>query len=206
MTGGPDSASSAPPTDERARPSIAERAARREEMQSTGRDRYSSLLRSLQAGHEMPIRRRGGRISIDWHPVLGTLIKVAVVVVIAYAAISFGTQWWRENHVETWSGPDAAVTSGVRLAGCPAANDIRVDVYPSWLTYGGSVYVYTGDKRPFVGPDTAGFEGTPYANGTMHLALINNTPDGKTRDTVLVWLEGGIAGVEFARAPDCSAP
>jgi hypothetical protein len=72
VTGSPDPASGAP-IDNRARPSIAERAARRDEMQSPGRDRYASLLRSLQAGHELPIHRHGGRLAIDWNPVLWTL-------------------------------------------------------------------------------------------------------------------------------------
>ena len=83
---------------------------------------------------------------------------------------------------------------------------IRSDEFPSWVTYGGSVYRYTGSKRPYLGPDTPGFAPTPYANGTMHLVLIDDTPDGKARDTTLVWLEGALAGIEYARTPDCSPP
>ncbi len=207
MTGSPGTASSVPPTEDRsARPSIAERAARRDEMQTQGRDRYSSLLRSLQAGHELPIHRHGGRLAIDWNPVLWTLLKVAAVVIVAYVVIRVGTQWWRESTVVTWSGPDATVQSGVRLADCPVIDHIRVDDFPSWVTYGGSVYRYTGLKRPYLGPETAGFAQTPYTNGAMHLVLIDDTPDGKARDTTLVWLEGALAGIEYARTPDCSPP
>jgi hypothetical protein len=173
-------------------------------MQAHGRDRYATLLRSLQAGHELPIHRRGGRIAIDWNPILWTLLKVALVVVVAYLAVRVGTQWWRESRVATWSGPDATVQSGVRREGCPVVDRIRVDDFPSWVLYGGSVYRYTGDKRPYLGPATPGFIQTPYASDALRLVLIENTPDGKRRDTVLVWLQGALAGIEYARVPECS--
>lgn len=193
------------PAVERGRPSIAERAARRDELQATGRDRYGALLRSLQAGHELPIRRRGGRITVNWHPVLWTLVRLAVVVVLAYAAIRLGTQWWRENHVDTWSGPDAAVQSGVRLSSCPIADSIRVDEFPSWVRWNGVVYRYIGLRTPYVGPETVGYTQTPYANGSMHLVTIENTPDGQARTVVLLWDEGAIAGVQYLKTPECSS-
>jgi hypothetical protein len=206
VTVSPGTASGVPPTDDHPRPSIAERAARRDEMQAPGRDRYTTLLRSLQAGHELPLHRRGGRIAVDWNPILWTLIKVALVVVAAYLAIRVGTQWWRESRLVTWSGPDATVQSGVRLADCPVVDQIRVDDFPSWVLYGGSIYRYTGDKRPYLGPDTPGFIQTPYTSDAMRLALIENTPDGKSRDTILIWLQNALAGIEYARTPDCSPP
>jgi Zn ribbon nucleic-acid-binding protein len=194
------------PAGDHDRPTIAERAARRDQMQAAGRDRYSALLRSLQAGRELPISRRAGRITVDWHPVLWTLLRVAVVVVIAYVGLRAGLQWWRENNVETWSGPDAGVQSGVRLADCPVVDRIRVDEFPSWVSYQGSVYRFTGLKRPYVGPQTEGYTMTPYVNGLLHLVLIENTPAGLARDTVLVWTETASAGVDYARAADCSPP
>jgi len=51
---------------------------------------------------------------------------------------------------------------------------------------------------------TPGFSESGYRTGDLHLYLIENTPDGKARDNVLLWFEGGIAGVEYARTPDCS--
>lgn len=204
MTGGPDPAGSAPPTRDHGRPSIAQRAARRDEMQAHGRDRYATLLRSLQAGHELPIHRRGGRLAVDWHPILWTLIRIAVVVVFAYFAVRVGTQWWRESRIVTWSGPDATVQSGVRLADCPVVDRIRVDDFPSWVLYQGSIYRYTGDKRPYLGPETPGFIQTPYTSEALRLALIENTPDGLARDTILIWLQDALAGIEYARTPDCS--
>ena len=204
MAGGPDTASSTPPTSDQGRPSIAERAARRDAMQDHGRDRYATLLRSLQAGHELPVYRRGGRLAVDWHPILWTLLKVAAVVIVAYVAVRVGTQWLREGRVDTWDGPDATVQSGVRLAGCPSVDRLRVEDFPSWVRFEGSIYRYTGDKRPYVGPETPGFVQTPYTNGSMRLVLIENTPDGKARDTILIWLQGALAGIEYARVPECS--
>ena len=204
MTGGPETANDAPPTSDQGRPSIAQRAARRDEMQAHGRDRYATLLRSLQAGQELPLHRRGGRLAVDWHPILWTLIKVAAVVLVAYVGIRVGTQWLREGRVDTWDGPDATVQSGVRLADCPSVDRIRVEDFPSWVRFEGSIYRYTGDKRPYVGPETPGFVQTPYTNGSMRLVLIENTPDGKARDTILIWLQGALAGIEYARVPECS--
>ena len=193
-----------PPTGDRDRPSIAERAARRDELKAPGRDRYAALLRSLQAGRELPLHRGGRRVAIDWHPVLWTLVRVAVVLIVAYAAIRFGTQWWRENHVDTWSGPDAAVQSGVRLEGCAIVDAIQVEDFPSWVGWQGAIYRYSGWKRPYLGPDTPGFTQTAYSNGTMHLVRIDNTEDGQALDTILVWLKGAAAGVEYARTPECA--
>lgn len=194
------------PHGQRDRPSIAERAARREQLQAGGRDRYAALLRSLRAGHELPIHRRGGRIAIDWNPVLWTLIKVAIVAVAAYLVIRFATDWWREHDVVTWSGPDATVQSGVRLPDCPLVDRIRVDDFPSWVVFGGSVYRYTGFLRPYVGPETPGYRPSGYTSGTMHLVFIENTPAGLARDTILIWLEGALAGVQYLRTPDCPPP
>ena len=204
MAGGPDTASGAPPTSDHGRPSIAERAARRDEMQARGRDRYATLLRSLQAGQELPLHRRGGRLAVDWHPILWTLIKVAAVVLVAYVGIRVGSQWLREGRVDTWDGPDATVQSGVRLADCPSVDRIRVEDFPSWVLFEASIYRHTGDMRPYVGPETPGFVQTPYTNGSMRLVLIENTPDGKARDTILIWLQDALAGIEYARVPECS--
>lgn len=204
MAGSPGATSGVPPTGDHPRPSIAQRAARRDEMLTHGRDRYGALLRSLQAGRELPIYRRGGRIAVDWHPILWTLVKVAVVVVVAYFAIRAATQWLNENRVVTWDGPTTSVQSGVRLASCPVVDRIRVDDFPSWVLYEGSIYRYTGNMRPYLGPDTEGFIQTPYTSGAMRLALIENTPDGAARDTILIWLQDARAGIEYARTPDCS--
>ena len=61
-----------------------------------------------------------------------------------------------------------------------------------------------GDKRPYLGPTTPGFIQTPYTSEAMRLALIENTPDGKRRDTILLWLQDALAGIEHARVPECS--
>lgn len=203
MTDGPDGASTAPPTGGSGRPSIAERAARREEMQAPGRDRYAALLRSLRAGHELPLRGRDGRLALDWHPILWTLIKVTAVVLVAYLAIRVGTQWLREGRVVTWDGPDVTVQSGVRLANCPIVDRIRVDDFPSWVLFGGSIYRYSGYLRPYLGPGTPGFVQTPFMSGALRLVLIENTPDGRARDTILIWLQGSLAGIQYVRTPEC---
>jgi hypothetical protein len=175
-------------------------------MAAGGRDRYSALLRSLQAGQELPLYRRGRAITFDWHPVLWTLVRIAIVVALLYVGVRIGTQWWREARVDTWTGGTGTVQSGVRLADCAIVDIIRVDEFPSWISYEGSVFRYTGWKRPFIGPDTPGYRLTGHRNGTMNLVLIDNTADGRSRDTILVWLDGALAGIEYARTPECRPP
>lgn len=206
MTNGSDPADESVPPAHQDRPSIAERAARRDQLYAGGRDRYGALLRSLQAGHELPLYRRAGRISFDWHPVLWTLVKVAIVVAFGYVAVQVGAQWWRESRVDTWAGPTATVQSGVRLADCPIVDVIRVEGFPSWVTFEGSVYRYTGLRRPYVGPETPGYTTTGYTNGAMELVLIESTPAGRSRDAIMIWLDGALAGIEYARTPECAPP
>ena len=206
MIGEPVAPTAAPgvePGTDRPRASIEERAQRRERLQA-GRDRYASLLRSLQAGREVPLARPGPRLRIAWHPVLRTLILGAIAVLVLWFGARAGLDWIRHGQVTTWTGPDATVQSGQVLRGCPIVDTIDNPIFPSWVRWSGSVYVYSGWKRPFLGIDrTPGFSESGYRTGNLHLYLIDNTPDGKSRDTILLWFDGGIAGVEYARTPDC---
>ena len=188
----------------RQRPLVEERAARRERMNAPDRDRFSSLMRALQAGTEVPVRSRGRDRRIEWNPIGWTLIKVAVIVVIAWFGVSVITGWIRDNRVDTWSGPDPTVQSGERLAACSEVELGRDAAFPSWIRYKGAIYRLTSSARPFIGPGvTPGFHDSGYSLGSLHLILIDNTPDGRSLDTILLWIDGGIAGREMTRVPGC---
>jgi hypothetical protein len=194
-----------PAEDARQRLSIEERAARRDEINRSGRDRWAALVRSLQAGRELPVgkpARRRLRLSIN--PVFWTVLKIAAVGVAVYA-IALGTQTWlREQSVDTWTGPSSAVTSGLNLAGCPEAAQIRDPILPSWIKVDGSVYLLTDRRRPFLAIGrTRGFTDSGYSSGGLHLLWIDDTPAGRARDDLLVWQERAIAGVTYAREPGC---
>jgi hypothetical protein len=173
-------------------------------MNAPGRDRFSSLMRALQAGTEVPVRSPGRSRAIEWNPIGWTLIKVAAIVVIAWFTLSVVTGWIRDNRVDTWNGPDTSVQSGERLAACSEVELVRDEAFPSWLRYKGAVYRLTTSARPFIGPGvTAGFHDSGYTMGPLHLILIDNTPDGRSLDTILLWIDSGIAGREMTRVPDC---
>jgi len=191
--------------EDRRRLSIEERAARRDAINHAGRDRWAALVRSLQAGRELPVGRPAGRrvrISID--PVFWTVLKLVAVGLAVYA-IAIGAQTWiRERAVDTWAGPDAAVTSGLTLAGCPDASGIRDPTFPSWLKVGDAVYLLTDRRRPFLEIEGArGFSDSGYHNGALRLLWIDDTPAGRARDDVFVWQEKAIAGLTYAREPAC---
>ena len=40
-------------------------------------------------------------------------------------------------------------------------------------------------------------------SGALRLVLIENTPDGRARDTILIWLQGSLAGIQYVRTPEC---
>jgi hypothetical protein len=184
------------------RPTIEERAERRQRIESGGSDRYTSLMRALHAGQEVPVRRRQGR-SLEWHPIAGKLLLAAVVGVIAYAVIATGYNVMRDSRVDAWSGPDASVASGQRLADCPVANALHDDTFPTWIRYAGHVYILTGRIRPTGVAPTPDYPLTPYQLGELRLQTIANTPDGREGKVILLRLADAPVGQVFELNTDC---
>jgi len=161
-------------------------------------------MRALQAGTEVPVRSPGRSRPIQWHPIGIKLIALAVVVVVAWFGLSVVTAWWRDNRVDTWSGPDTSVQSGQRLASCEEVEQVSDELYPSWIRYKGAIYRLTTLARPFIGPGvTAGFHDSGYSLGALRLILIDETPEGRSLDTIMLWNNGGIAGREMVRVDGC---
>lgn len=173
-------------------------------MQQAGRDRYSSLLRTLQAGQELPWRQAGRRRRLAWHPVAWTLLRVLIVGLLLYLAVTSALGIWRDNRIDAWSGPDGSVTSGQRLADCPLVGTVRDDLFPNWIRYDGIVYRLTDTIRPMGYEADPDFPATGYALGTMSLYRVLNTPDGQAGDIVLVKLDTSAVGRVYRATRDCS--
>jgi len=173
-------------------------------MRQAGRDRYSSLLRTLQAGQELPWQQRRGTRRLAWHPVAGTLLKFAIVGVLVYLAVTSALGLWRDSRVDTWSGPDASVSSGQRLADCPLVGSVRDDVFPSWIRYDDTIYRLTDTIRPMGFEADPDFPSTGYSLGPMTLFRVINTPEGQSGTIVLVKLDTSAVGRVFRATPDCS--
>ena len=142
----------------------------------------------------------GRSAPIEWNPIGWTLIKLAAVVLVAWFGVSVVTGWIRDNRTDTWSGPDQSVQSGEKLADCSEVELVRDEAFPSWIRYKGAIYRLTTSTWPFIGPGiTTGYHDSGYALGPMHLILIDNSPEGRKLDTILLWIESGIAGREMAR-------
>lgn len=189
---------------ERERLSIADRAARRDRLSSGDRDRYSNLLRSLQAGREIPLREARS-MRFEWHPVVWTLLKLTALVLVVYFVGNFAWNAWRDTQVEIWAGPDATVQSGQRLAGCVGANAQHDELFPTWLRYGGRVYLMTSENRP-VGSEGSlakGYEHSGYTLSNLQLLLLNNSPQGRAREELVVHNPPAFAGRVFRVAPEC---
>lgn len=199
--------SEASPESARARMSIAERAARRDRLVDD-RDRYSSLVRVLRAGREMPLepRRRRRLAFLDdlaWNPIGTRFAIVVVVLVLVAVAAKLGGDWVRERSVSTWTGPTASVSSGQRLDSCPGVSAIsQVETYPNWLRYAGHVYLRTDTTRPGL-IDGVSYVDSGYHLDHLYLVLLRNTPAGRAGQEVMVWSDGAMAGYAYEEAPAC---
>jgi hypothetical protein len=191
------------PAASRRRPSIDERAERRERVESGGADRYASLVRALRAGQEVPLRERRGT-GLEWHPIASKLLLVAFVAVVAYFSITTAYNAWRDARVETWAGPDASVQSGQRLANCPPANALHDDVFPTWIRYQGAVFISTGAIRPVGTTPTVSYPSTPYSLGNLRLQTIANTPDGRAGKVILLRIVDNPVGQVYELNGDCA--
>jgi hypothetical protein len=186
------------------RRSVSERAEQRERMRRIGRDRYSSLLHTLHAGQELPWQPRREVHRLAWHPIAWTLLRAAIVVVLSWVAVTTGLALWRDVRVDTWSGPDASVTSGQRLEDCPLAGRVTDEIFPNWIRYGGKVYLLTDLIRPMGLEPDADFPSTGYSKDAMTLYRIVNTPDGQEGRIVAVKLETSAVGRVYRLASDCT--
>jgi hypothetical protein len=173
-------------------------------MQHAGRDRYSSLLRTLQAGRELPLQDRRRGLRIAWHPIAGTLLRAVLIGVVLYLGVTTGLRLWRDSRVDAWTGPDATVTSGQVLAGCAFIGEVTDDIFPNWIRYNGILYRLTDTIRPMGYQPDADFPPTGYALGAMTLYRVTNTPEGQSGSIVLVKLDTSAVGRVFRATPDCS--
>ncbi len=195
----------APADPRQTRPSIAERASRREQVQAGSRDRHASLLRALRAGQEVPLETGSRRRRIRWNPIAGVMLRVALVLAVAYLAVIFGARLLRESRVDTWTGPDASVQSGQRLDGCAPIQGIDDPAFPSWIRFEGQIYRLTTSNRP-IGeePDPSAYPPTGYRLAPMTLYRIANTPEGREGQIVVVRLDNSPVGRIYRRTPECA--
>lgn len=192
----------APDSGPRRRLPIEERAARRDRMTRANADRYQSLLWTLRAGRELPWARRRS-VRLEWHPIAWALLRVAIVGVVIYAVVSTGLSAWREVRVDTWTGPDATVTSGQRLESCPIAVGFRDPIFPAWVRFEGSIYRGTDSIRPIGSNLDNAYPDTGYSLGDLHLLRVVNVPAGQEGQMIVIKLESSLTGELYVRVPEC---
>ena len=190
----------------RRRPSIEERAARRDRVDRVAGDRYSTLLNALRAGREIRVTGRTPE-GFRWHPIARKLLVLALACVAAYLLVTVASRIWRESHSDTWSGPDQSVSSGQLLAGCAATMSRDDPVFPVWIRFRGGVFVATGYSRPFPSDPTGSYEQTAYHlerfGGGLELWRVLNTPDGLAGRQVILRLRGQEVGALYNLDPTC---
>jgi hypothetical protein len=174
-----DSPLTEPPTE---RLSISERAAKRERIVNSGRDRYGSLCAPCRpatspVGTAKATASRCTRSSASssWRSSSSSsLVRLARGVTV-----------WRDNTTDTWSGPDRSVQSGQRLDGCPPVNILHDDAFPTWIRFQGAIFALANSRRP-VAAVTAenGWVATGYENDSRQLLRVLDT-DGVMQDDEL---------------------
>jgi hypothetical protein len=186
------------------RPSIEERVARREMLDAQGRDRYDRLLRHLRAGREITLERPR-RERWDWHPVAGRLVLAAVVVGVLYVIATSVAAFVREGRVDTWTGPDASVTSGQKVEGCPAFIRLDHPVFPSWIRFDGGLFGRTEQVVP-VGETNIGtaYIESGYRHDDFVLYTVNQPGLGPPGSRIAVRKGGAPAAEIYRRFDGCS--
>jgi hypothetical protein len=186
------------------RPTIEERAARRDRIDASPGDRWNHLVRALRAGREIPLETET-RVHVGWNPILWRLLAAIAVGIVLYGVLRVGSDWLRQQRVDTWSGPAATVQSGQQLAGCAAVDGVHDEIYPSWLRVGSTVYVLTDAIRPVpaseVGRTT--YTESGYTLGAMRLLYDEDTAQGMQRAYVLVYSPPAIAARVYQAAAGC---
>lgn len=184
------------------RPSIEERAARRSRIQGAGSDRYSSLVRALRAGREIPWQRRRTP-RFEWHPIAWTLVRLIAAVIVAYLLVTTALNLWREQRVDTWSGPDASVSSGQRLEGCSRAADFHDPIFPAWVRFEGKVFGGTPNIRPVGSNVDNAYPVTGYRLGALNLLRVTTSPEGLAGRMIVLKLDSSLTGQVYVLLPEC---
>ena len=186
------------------RPTIEERAARRDRIEASPGDRWNHLVRALRAGREIPLETES-RVHVGWNPIFWRLLAAIAAGVVLYGALRVGGDWMRQQRVDTWSGPSATVQSGQQLAACAAVDGVHDDVYPSWLRIDATVYVLTDAIRPVPAPEVGQttYTESGYALGAMRLLYDQDTAQGIQRAYVLVYAPPAIAARVYQAAVGC---
>lgn len=191
------------PAAHRHRPTIEERASKRDQIHTGANDRYSSLMEALSGGR--PLLADQSRPKLTWHPVMWTLIRILLVLLVAYLLALYGWRWWRQQQTDVWSGPSTSVVSGQRLSGCDAANLRNDDAMPTWIRWAGHVFVQTDRILPVLNQSLEGqtqFIETGYSLSQLRIVLPATTVAGQLPAELLVVSPPGIAASVFK--PDAS--
>lgn len=185
------------------RVSIAERAARRQQLEQQGYDGAQGLLRYLKEGRGETVARRG-RWDLVFHPIARKLVLAFLVLAAAYVAISFVAGQVRDVRIDTWTGPDATVQSGMRLEACPALRRTDDPVFPNWIRIDGRVYQPTGAQLP-IGPSNIGryYVDSGYTLDNLRIYRVEHDGLGEPGSRILVRAGDAPAGGLFGVIPGC---
>lgn len=188
----------------RLRATIGERAARREYLETHGKDRYDSLLRHLRAGREISIEPTG-RWRVEWHPVALRLVIAAALIAAVYLAITFGQEWLRDNRVDAWSGAVAGVESGQRLASCPEVTAFGDPVFPNWIRFDGGLFVPAYAQLP-IGTTNIGsyYHDAETTLSSLRVYRVTVSGLGEPGTRLLVRAGEAPAGQLYRLVPGCS--
>ncbi|MEO5885657.1 MAG: hypothetical protein ABIQ58_09115 [Candidatus Limnocylindrales bacterium] len=140
---------------------------------------------------------------MDIHPSAGRILLSALAIVVLWYVAVFVTDRLREGRVDTWTGPDATVQSGLRLDGCQdiAFNE---DVYfPSWVRFEGGIFRWSDSLSP-IGPNSVGrsFIATGYRSGDLELFRVANNPEGLAGRQIMLRQGTASAGAIYVLS-DC---
>ena len=95
--------------------------------------------------------------------------------------------------------------SGQRLDGCAPANILHDDAFPTWIRFGGSVYVMANARRPVAEVSLEnGYQATGYTNDSRLLLHMFDAAGALRDDVVLIYDPRADVGELYRLQPDCA--
>lgn len=136
------------------------------------------------------------------------IIRIALLLAVAYLVGLNAYSWWRERQVDTWTGPPGvSVQSGQLLDGCAAADGVKHETLPTWVRYDGEVYLLTNALWAIKNEarlNETGLIETGYTLAGMRILLIDAPAADASVKRLVVAKQPAYAGGYYVAHPECA--
>ncbi len=128
-------------------------------------------------------------------------MAIAVVLIVGGMAV---VQRLRGDGLDTWSGPDATVQSGIVLAGCALPEYQDNGVFPAWVRFDGRIYRWADVSAPISAASIGtSYKATDYHLNDLRIYRILTSAAARNGERILIRNGEADAGGVYVLVPDC---